>query len=278
MAFSSRIWLVIPAVVAMSVTATLQDAGTVLADVTRALGAAELKTIQYSGTGFAYSFGQNYRPDAPYPKFHATYSRVIDFDRGLAREEIVRTQFENPPRGGGGQPLYTEARGAAVVTPNSGWGGGALALTPHGFVKAAAGASPTIRSGRIGSRTMTVLAFTARNQYPCRGIRQRPESDRADRHVGSEPDPRRHADSDDVCRLPGVWGRPVPDADHAAAGGLPDAGGHRHGRAASGVREPSGAPTGRGAAAGARRRSARGAGRVVPDRYTRAEQSAGGAP
>ena len=169
MAFSTRIWLVIPAMVAMSVTAIPQDASTVLTDVTRALGASDLKTIQYSGTGFAYAFGQNYRPDAPYPKFHATYSRAIDFDRGLAREEIVRTQFENPPRGGGGQPLYTEARGAAMVTPNSGWGGGALALTPHGFVKAAAGANPTVKSGRIGSRTMTVIAFTARNQYRVEG-------------------------------------------------------------------------------------------------------------
>ena len=80
------------------------------------LGAADLKSIQYSGTGFTFAFAQNYRPDCPYPKFHATYSRAIDYERGLAREETVRTQFENPPRGGGGQPLYTEARGAAIVT------------------------------------------------------------------------------------------------------------------------------------------------------------------
>jgi len=144
---------------------SLQDASGVLRDVARTLGATELKTIQYSGTGFTYAFGQSYRPDAPYPKFHATYSRVIDFDRGLAREETIRTQFENPPRGGGGQPLYAEARAAGLVTPNSGWGGGALALTPHGFVKAAANAAPTISSRRVGARTLNVLSFTARNQY-----------------------------------------------------------------------------------------------------------------
>ncbi|MGH9254994.1 MAG: MBL fold metallo-hydrolase [Vicinamibacterales bacterium] len=149
----------------LGTTGAVQDASGVLADVARTIGAGELKTLQYSGTGFTYSFGQNYRPDAPYPKFHATYTRAIDYDRGLAREETVRTQFENPPRGGGGQPLYTAAPGAGVVANNSGWGGGALALTPHGFVKAAAGATPAISSRRMGSRTMTVISFTARNQY-----------------------------------------------------------------------------------------------------------------
>ena len=169
MVYSLRVPLAVVAAFALSVTATLQDAGTVIADVGRALGATELKTIQYSGTGFTYSFAQNYRPDVPYPKFHAKYSRAIDYERGLAREETVRTQFENPPRGGGGQPLYTEARAAGVVTPNSGWGGGALALTPHGFVKAAAGAAPTISSRRLGSRAVTVISFTARNQYRVEG-------------------------------------------------------------------------------------------------------------
>ena len=169
MAFASRVGLVVLATVVFGVSATLQDGGTTVANVSRALGATDLKTIQYSGTGFTYAFAQNYRPDSPYPKFNATYSRVIDYDRGLAREEIVRTQFEDPPRGGGGQPLYTEARGAAVVNPNSAWGGGALALTPHGFVKAAANASPTVGSRRVGSRTLTVISFPVRNEYRVEG-------------------------------------------------------------------------------------------------------------
>src|SRR5688572_23694611 len=102
MARASRVRLAVVAMVALfGTSAALQDAGKVLNEVARTLGAAELKSIQYSGTGFTFSFGQNYRPDLPYPKFHATYSRAIDYERSLAREEIVRTQFENPPRGGG---------------------------------------------------------------------------------------------------------------------------------------------------------------------------------
>jgi hypothetical protein len=165
----ARVWVAVVATMTFGVTATLQDAGAVIADVGRALGATELKTIQYSGTGFAYAFAQNYRPDSAYPKFHATYSRVIDYERGLAREEIVRTQFEDPPRGGGGQPLYTEARAAGMVTSNSAWGPGALALTPQGFVMAAASGTPTIGSRRVGSRTLRTISFTARNQYRVEG-------------------------------------------------------------------------------------------------------------
>jgi glyoxylase-like metal-dependent hydrolase (beta-lactamase superfamily II) len=152
-----------------SASASLQDASAVLNEAARALGAADLKTVQYSGSGFAYAFAQNYRPDVPYPKFHATYSRSIDYERGVSREETVRTQFESPPRGGGGQPLYREARAAAVSGESSGWGGGAVALTPHGFIKAAMGANPAIASRRVGGRDLTVVSFTARNRYRVEG-------------------------------------------------------------------------------------------------------------
>ena len=145
--------------------AARQDAAGVLADVARVLGAGDLTTVQYSGTGFVYAFAQNYRPDTPYPKFHAAYSRAIDYDRGLSRDETVRTQFETPPRGGGGQPLYREARAVAVASETSGWGGGAVALTPHGFVKAAMRASAAMTSRQAGGRTMTVVSFTARTRY-----------------------------------------------------------------------------------------------------------------
>ena len=52
-----------------------QDATGVLHDVDRALGASSLTSIRYSGTGFAYAFLQNPRPDVRYPKFYAKYTR-----------------------------------------------------------------------------------------------------------------------------------------------------------------------------------------------------------
>ena len=59
---------------------TPQDSG-IVNDVAKALDASNLKTIQYSGSGYAYAFGQSYLPGGPYPKFYAKYSRAIDFDQ-----------------------------------------------------------------------------------------------------------------------------------------------------------------------------------------------------
>ena len=146
-----------------------QDARAVLADADRALGASGLSSLTYAGTGFAYAFGQNPRPDVPYPKFYAKYSRAIDFQKGLSREETTRSQFENPPKGGGGQPLYTDAVGAAVAGEVSPWGGGAVALTPHGFVKAALAASATLGSAKVGGKAVTVVSFTARDRFKVSG-------------------------------------------------------------------------------------------------------------
>ena len=141
----------------------------VVDDVAQAIGATNLKSMQYSGNGYVFAFGQNYRPDGPYPKFHAKYSRVVDYEKGLSREETVRTQFENPPRGGGGQPLYREARGAAFVNENSPWNGSALALTPHGWAKTARTANPTLTSKTVNGKPMTVVSFTVRGKYKVDG-------------------------------------------------------------------------------------------------------------
>ena len=150
-------------------TSLLQDATGVLNEVHRTLGAAGLKSVRYSATGFAYAFLQNHRPDIAYPKFYAKYARSIDFDKGVSREETTRSQFENPPRGGGGQPLYTDAPGAAVSSENSAWGGGSVVLTPHGFVKAALASKPTISMTRVGGKPLTVVSFIVRDKYKVNG-------------------------------------------------------------------------------------------------------------
>jgi glyoxylase-like metal-dependent hydrolase (beta-lactamase superfamily II) len=131
----------------------------VAGSVAKNLGASDLKTLQYTGSGFAYAFGQSYLPGGPYPKFYAKYSRAIDFDKDLSREETVRTQFENPPRGGGGQPLYREARGVAVSGGNSAWGGGAVELTPQGWAKAAMGSNPTAKATKLNGKAGTLVSF-----------------------------------------------------------------------------------------------------------------------
>ena len=165
----SRVLLVVAVIALTAATATLQDANRVLDDVARTLGVPGLKTIEYSGSGFTYSFAQNYMPGARYPKFNARYLRAIDFESRLSREETVRTQSENPPRGGGNQPLYREARGAAIASESSPWGGGAVALTPHGFVTAARAGKPTLSQGRNEGRVVTVVSFTTPRGFKVNG-------------------------------------------------------------------------------------------------------------
>src|SRR5579872_4684000 len=83
-----------------------QDPKVVIGAAVKALGAENLKTIEYSGSGFDYALGQAPNPNAPWPKFNdKTYTRVVDLEAPASRMQRIRTQAENPPRGGGQQPI-----------------------------------------------------------------------------------------------------------------------------------------------------------------------------
>src|ERR1700730_593416 len=95
----------------MGVTLRAQDARTVLQNAAQAMGAANVTTIQYSGTGWNAAVGQSYSPQDDWPHFEVTrYARTIDYDAKSSREELTRRQGNNPPRGGGGTPLQGEQR------------------------------------------------------------------------------------------------------------------------------------------------------------------------
>ncbi len=77
-----------------------RKAADVVAHVARTMGAVNVKSVQYSATGFVYTFGQSFRPGGPWPKFILkSYTRMLDFDKGASREDASWTQFENPPLG-----------------------------------------------------------------------------------------------------------------------------------------------------------------------------------
>jgi glyoxylase-like metal-dependent hydrolase (beta-lactamase superfamily II) len=119
-----------------------------------AMGAGELTSIQYSGNGTQYAFGQAYEPGQRWPRFVAkTYTVAVDYQAPAMRLEMLRAQGENPPRGGGAQPFATEVRTIQLVSGKFAWTEGgqqpapnpaavgdrlrALWLTPHGVIKAA---------------------------------------------------------------------------------------------------------------------------------------------
>ena len=114
---------------------SLTDATGVLHDVDQALGASSLKSIRYSGTGFAYAFLPESAAGRPVSEVLRQIHALDRFREGrLARGDHADAVRE-PAERRGGQPLYTDAVGAAVSGENSAWGAGSVVLTPQGFVQ-----------------------------------------------------------------------------------------------------------------------------------------------
>jgi len=150
--------------------AAAQDVKAAIGNVSKALGADTLKTVQYSATGFDYALGQNPNANAPWPKFiEKSYTRAIDFDKTASRVDRVRTQGENPPRGGGQQPIIGEQSQTNVVNAMSPWVQQLeIWMLPHGFVRAAAARNVTVELTQGGKQT--VITFTGENKAPVKAF------------------------------------------------------------------------------------------------------------
>jgi glyoxylase-like metal-dependent hydrolase (beta-lactamase superfamily II) len=161
--FLSRLAAVV--VLLFPLAAGAQDAS--LDQVAKAMGgAAGVKSIQYSGSGVNFQVGQNYSPDLPWPRFIVkSYTRAVNYETAALRDELVRLQGEDPPRGGGGQPVRGEQRQIFVVNGDFTWtvtgdvvNPTPVALidrqlqlwtTPHGVVKAAMANKATVQGRAI---------------------------------------------------------------------------------------------------------------------------------
>jgi glyoxylase-like metal-dependent hydrolase (beta-lactamase superfamily II) len=158
------------AVSVCAVPAAAQDAKAGIGNVSKMLGADTLKTVQYSATGFDFALGQNPNANAPWPKFiEKSYTRAIDFDKTASRVDRVRTQGENPPRGGGQQPIVGEQSQTNVVNANSPWVQQLeIWMMPHGFVRAAGARNATLEKAQGGKQL--VITFTGDNKAPVKAF------------------------------------------------------------------------------------------------------------
>jgi glyoxylase-like metal-dependent hydrolase (beta-lactamase superfamily II) len=143
-----------------------QDARAALESAARASGAAGLTSIQITGSGMSYAAGQAPAPGLPWPKFNVkSLTRDVNYDTATLRDDYVRTQAEDPPRGGGVQPIRGEARQILVVSGDLAWNVVAdapvpapiglaerqfqLWSTPHGVIKGAIAANATLQGRTI---------------------------------------------------------------------------------------------------------------------------------
>jgi len=166
-----------------SVAPRAQDAKTALDAAATALGAANLRSIQFSGWGSDYIFGQPYDGNSPWPRFNLpSYSMAIDYTTPAMRDDRRRAQAENPPLGGGFQPFIGEIRQIWALSGTYAWDmveenaipaaperdqrsavEGRMAqiwLTPHGFIKAATSGNATAKAETVRGGKKTVISFT----------------------------------------------------------------------------------------------------------------------
>ena len=88
-------WLALVALVGLA--GCSQAPMNVVRDVAWTIGAADLRTVQYSGSGTIYVLGQSANPDAPWPRFNLPhYTAVIDYEHSAMKEETRRKAHITP--------------------------------------------------------------------------------------------------------------------------------------------------------------------------------------
>src|SRR5262249_7200987 len=99
------LWPAVGAAAAPNARALLQAAD-------NAVGASKVNSIQYAGTGRISYLGQNFTTVDDWPRVDLkSWSQTIDYGSKSFKEEMVRVQGNNPPRGGGaGFPITAEPR------------------------------------------------------------------------------------------------------------------------------------------------------------------------
>lgn len=171
--------------------AAAQNARALLQAADNAVGASKVNSIMYTGTGRISYLGQNFTTTDDLPRVDMkTWSQTIDYGSKSAKEEMVRVQGNNPPRGGGaGFPITGEQRSTTLVSGNYAWNLNAQSqpqaqndqaemrqfmiwVTPHGFIKAALAdpnATVTDREFIGAGRTLRVVGFTTMGKYRATG-------------------------------------------------------------------------------------------------------------
>jgi glyoxylase-like metal-dependent hydrolase (beta-lactamase superfamily II) len=140
-----------------------QDAKTILSNVSKAMGAQNLKTVQYSGTATEFAFGQAVTPSSPWPGFAETsYTRTINYETPAWRVDRVLAPIPPDRRGGGLPPGPTQT---VVIGANTPWAQQVdLWMTPYGFLREAEKNNLTATSKSVGGKKYTVVTFTAPNK------------------------------------------------------------------------------------------------------------------
>ena len=152
----------------LSWPAAAQDAKTVISNASKAMGADNLKTLEYSGKAWEGAFGQAVNSSSAWPGFdQETYTRIIDFEKPAWRIDRTLAPVSPARRGGGLPPALNQT---VVVNPNTNWAQQLdLWMTPYGFLKAAAANNATANSQTLGGKKYSVVTFMGQNNAKVNG-------------------------------------------------------------------------------------------------------------
>jgi glyoxylase-like metal-dependent hydrolase (beta-lactamase superfamily II) len=145
-----------------SAPAFAEDARSVIAESSKAMGLTGVTSLYYYGAGAQYSLGQNNNSNGPWPKTPVNdYTRAIDFN-GLATR-ATWTTFASPVTGG---PAVL-GNGQQSAAPNAAWAQQLeIWITPWGFIKGAEANGATLATRSMNGKRYRVLTWKAPVQSP----------------------------------------------------------------------------------------------------------------
>jgi glyoxylase-like metal-dependent hydrolase (beta-lactamase superfamily II) len=147
----------------MSSSAAAQDARTIVANASKAMGADTLTSITFYGSGANFNLGQNNNANMPWPRTNINdYSRSIDFAGSLSRATWVT--YAVPVTGG----AAAQAPGQQNITSqNTAWAQQLdIWTTPWGFLKGAAANNATARSQTLNGKRYTAVTWMTSQKAP----------------------------------------------------------------------------------------------------------------
>jgi glyoxylase-like metal-dependent hydrolase (beta-lactamase superfamily II) len=143
--------------------AAAQDAKTVIANASKAMGIDGVDSIHYYGVGMQGSLGQNNNANMPWPLTPLNeYNRAIDFTQPASRA-TARTWAVSVITNRAAEGAFTQN-----ITPAStSWADQMeIWITPWGFLKGAAANNATARSRNVGGARYQEVTFNAPAKSP----------------------------------------------------------------------------------------------------------------
>jgi glyoxylase-like metal-dependent hydrolase (beta-lactamase superfamily II) len=138
------------------------DAKTVVANASKAMGVNGLNSVHYYGVAANGNLGQNNNANQPWPLAANDYMRAIDFSRPQSRATWMN--YAVPVTGG----VATLTPAQQNITPdNQTWAQQLeIWITPWGFLKAAEANSATAKAQTVNGKRYQVVAFNSPIKSP----------------------------------------------------------------------------------------------------------------